>query len=307
MGVRAWVALRDPGPQSMLALQHGGPGMKQILEGFLLYLEAGGRSPRTLATYRERLGYVLVFLEERGVCELVQPGDLDAYVVSLRRRGLSPVTIAGRIVAIKTFFAWCVRRGYLSRSPADHLRKPQLERGGRAMAMARDDLTRLIGAADGRPRDLAVLLFLADTGCRIGELVNLKLCDVDLVECAAQVSGKTGGRWIDFTGRTAEAVEVWLTVRDGLGDTLFGMTSNGVRKMLERLGARAGVTGRVNPHSIRHLVGQNWLDQGANLEIVRQKLGHRDIAVTAMFYAHQDRVRVKAATEKFSLVRDGDG
>ena len=283
--------------------------MKIILEAFLLYLEAGGRSLCTLAIYAERLGYLRAFLEERGIVKVeeVQPGDLDAYVASLRRRGLSPVTLSGRIVVTKTFFTWCVKRGYLSRSPADHLRKPKLERGGRAMAMARDDLTRLIGAADGRPRDLAVLLFLADTGCRIGEVVALCVGDVCLEKCEAYVDGKTGGRWVDFTERTARAVEAWLTARDGPEELLFGMTANGVRKMLERLAERAGVTGRCNPHSIRHLVGQNWLDQGANLEIVRQKLGHRDIAVTAMFYAHQDRVRVKAATEKFSLVRDGDG
>ena len=283
--------------------------MKIVLDAFLLYLEAAGRAPCTLGIYRERVGYLLAFLKGRGIGELedVRPGDLDAYVVSLRRRGLSLVTISGRIVVIKTFFAWCVKRGYLERSPADHLTKPKLERGGRSMAMARDDLARLVGAADGRPRDLAVLLFLADTGCRVGELVALCVCDVCLEKCEAHVNGKTGGRAVDFTERTARAVEAWLTSRDGPEDTLFGMTANGVRKMLERLAERAGVTGRCNPHSIRHLVGQNWLDQGANLEIVRQKLGHRDIAVTAMFYAHQDRVRVKAATEKFSLVRDGDG
>ncbi len=284
--------------------------MRTILEEFLLCLEARGRSSRTLETYRERLGYLLAFLEERGIEELedIRPGDLDAYVVGLRRRDLSPVTIAGRIVCIKAFFSWCVNRGHLERSPADHLRKPRLERGGRAVAMARGDLEKLLIEAErGRPRDLAVLLFLADTGCRVGELVSLRVSDVDVVGREAWVNGKTGGRWVDFTGRTAKAVEAWLTVRDGPEESLFRMTADAVRKMLRRLAKRAGVEGRVNPHSIRHLVGQAWLDDGANLELVRMKLGHKDITTTAMFYAHQDRERVRAATEKFSLVRDGNG
>ena len=282
--------------------------MKQILEGFLLFLEAGGRSSRTLQSYEQRVGYLLAFLGERGIVEVevVQPGDLDAYVVGLRRRELSPSSIAGYIQAVKTFFAWCVRRGYLERSPAEHLKKPRLEHGGRSKAMDRGDLGRLLAAAV-QPRDLAVLLFLADTGCRVGELVKLKLADVNLGECEARVNGKSGGRQVDFTERTVRAVEAWLTVRDGPEETLFGMTGNGVRLMLRRLGARAGVTGRVNPHSIRHLVGQAWLDDGANLEIVRQKLGHKDIQVTAMFYSHQDRTRVKAASGKYSLVRAGAG
>jgi len=279
--------------------------MKRILGEFLLYLEAAGRARRTLDTYEERLGYVLTFLEERGVEEVtdVRPGDLDAYIVSLRRRGLSLVTIAGRIMVIKAFFAWCVRREYLERSPAAHLEKPRLERGGRSPPMAREDLGRLLAEAErGRPRDLAVLLFLADTGCRVGELIALRVGDVCLGKREARVNGKTGGRWVDFTGRTARAVGAWLAVRDGPGELLFGMTYAAVYKMLRRLAAKAGVEGRCNPHSIRHLVGQAWLDDGANLELVRQKLGHRDIQTTAMFYAHQDRERVRVATERFSLV-----
>ena len=284
--------------------------MKRILEEFLLCLEAAGRARRTLETYEERLGYVLAFLGERGVGEIgaVRACDLDAYVVSLRRRELSLVTIAGRIMVIKTFFAWCVRRRYLERSPADHLKKPKLERGGRAPPMDRGDLALLLGeAARGRPRDLAVILFLADTGCRVGELVRLGVGDVCLGKCEARVNGKSGGRWVDFTERTARAVEAWLMVRDGPGELLFGMTYAAVYKMLRRLATKAGVSGRCNPHSIRHLVGQAWLDDGANLELVRQKLGHRDITTTAMFYAHQDRERVRAATEKFSLVNGENG
>jgi len=275
------------------------------IDEFLLFLEAAGRSERTLGSYAERLRYLAAFLAEQGIDEInaVRATDLDRFVVSQRRRGLSAAAIAGRIQAIKAFFAWCVRRGYLERSPAAHLVEPRLEQGGRSAAMARGDLGRLLAAAESRPRDLAVLLFLADTGCRVGELVRLEWNQVDLAERCAWVNGKTGGRYVDFTGRTAEALGRLLAVSDG--PLVFGMTGNAVRKMLARLGARAGVTGRVNPHSIRHLVGQAWLDDGANLELVRQKLGHRDIQVTAMFYAHQDRERVRAATERFSLVNDG--
>jgi len=276
------------------------------IEEFLLCLEAAGRAERTLGSYEERLRCLAIFLEEQGIREIgaVRAVDLDRFVVSQRRRQLSAVTIAGRIQAVKTFFAWCVKRCYLERSPAAHLVKPKLERGGRSPAMAREDLGRLLAAAGGRPRDLAVLLFLADTGCRVGELVGLERSDVNVEERCAWVSGKTGGRWVDFTERTAGALERWLVISDS--SSVFGMTGNAVRKMLVRLAEKAGVAGRVNPHSVRHLVGQAWLDDGANLELVRQKLGHRDITVTANFYAHQDRERVRVATERFSLVgRDG--
>lgn len=80
------------------------------------------------------------------------------------------------------------------------------------------------------------------------------------------------------------------------------MTVSGVWQMLRRHAIRAGIEGRYNPHAIRHLVGQAWLDDGANLELVKEKLGHKDIRTTSLFYSHQDRGRVKSATERFSLV-----
>ncbi|MBN1582429.1 MAG: tyrosine-type recombinase/integrase [Anaerolineae bacterium] len=166
-------------------------------------------------------------------------------------------------------------------------------------------------ADSGKPCDLAILLFIGDTGCRAGELCKLEIQDVDLEECKAEVDGKTGKRTVHFTEPTAKAIQAWLKVRpQNEHSNLFlsmrleaPLTPNGLRQILHRHALRAHIDARHNPHAIRHMVGQTWLDNGANLVQVKEKLGHTDIRTTAMFYSHQDdQGRAKAATEQFSIV-----
>jgi len=309
--------------------------MAQVLEGFLLAVEARGCRPMTVESYRVRLAGLVAFLEARGLGAVgdVGPGDLDAWVVGLRRQkcrwsdhpvrteqrgGLSPVTIRGRIQSAKALFDWCVQRGHLESSPCSHLRMPRVSTTVRCdKVMKVEDLGRMVGVAEsravrGEPRDLAILLFLVETGCRVGELVSLRLDRLDLVGLEAVVEGKSGERVVDFTGATCGALGKWLAVRPSVdhGFVFVGRSGGplgtyGVYGVLKRLAREGGVEGRFNPHAIRHLVGQTWTD-GANLELARQKLGHEDISTTAMFYSNQDRTRLRAATRRLSLV-SGEG
>ena len=172
-------------------------------------------------------------------------------------------------------------------------------------------------AADGQPRDLALVAFVADTGCRRGEAASLRIVNLDLENGEALVDGKTDERLVDFGDRTAKALRAWLDVRPEVDhDYVFVSFSNGpsnddplgvggIYQVFKRLARAAGVTGRFNPHAVRHLVGQQFTDK-SNLELARQKLGHRDIATTADFYANQDRERVKRASQRLSLVNHLD-
>lgn len=310
--------------------------MAQALEGFLLALEARGCRSATVKSYRLRLAGLVSFLSARGLGDLeaVGPGDLDFWVVSLRRQrarwvdhparpeqggGLSAVTISGRIQSVKALFDWCVRREYLEKSPASHLRRPKISnRCDSSKVMVVEDLACLVAVAEkraeaGEPRDLALLLFLVETGCRAGEAASLRLDWLDLEAGDGIVEGKTDRRAVDFTAVTAEALRVWLAVRPAVTHDFVwvgrygkGLSASGIYGVLRRLARKAGIQGRFNPHSIRHLVGQSWTD-AVSLELARQKLGHSTVLTTAMFYSHQDRVRVKAATQKLSLVNNKGG
>lgn len=280
------------------------------IQRFSVYLAALGRAGKTIRSYEERLQRFYRFSPKRAI-EEVTADDLDGYVAHLRK-SLSPASVAGHVQAIKTFFRWCVQRGYISISPAAHLKKVKVEQNARNKAIRDEDFRAMLATAhmEGRTMEVAILLFLMDTGCRAGELCSLDIQDIDLIQNEAMAKGKTGTRMLDFTQPTADALRKWLDERNEKAcDSALFIGNDGKRlsiyalySRLSGLAKRAGVKGRFNPHAFRHRVGQGWIDQGANLEIVRLKLGHKDIRTTSLFYANQDRERQKRATERYSLV-----
>ncbi len=281
------------------------------IQRFAVYLAAAGRTEKTIRSYEERLKRFQRYSKQANI-EEIAADDLDAYVVHLRK-SLSPASVAGHVQAVKAFFRWCVERGYLSTSPAAHLKKVRVEQNARSKAISDEDFRAMLSTAQNEERvmETAILLFLMDTGCRAGELCSLDIDDIDFAQNEALVRGKTGTRILDFTQPTAEALQAWLIERnDKTSDSAVFIKNNGTRLSIHALysrllglAKRAGVKGRFNPHAFRHRVGQGWIDQGANLEIVRLKLGHKDIHTTSLFYANQDRERQKRATERFSLVK----
>jgi len=183
-------------------------------------------------------------------------------------------------------------------------------------------------------RDLAIIALLGDTLARVGEVAKLKTADLSLdrpyeaggIEVyEAEVNGKTGPRRVSFTEETALYILDWLdhrpsarhgrlfvslcrwhpyhahptcTACKGAGDP---MTPSGIRQMLKRMAERAGVEGRYNPHSIRHMGGQLYATE-YGLLVAQEKLGHTNSRTTEEFYYSGDSGKVRAATASLSLV-----
>lgn len=274
---------------------------------FLLSLAARGRSARTIGAYRQRLSVAIRLPDE---LERIKPLDVDRLIVGLREKNLAKATLASYTQSLRTFFNWCVKREYLQASPARDLERPRVDMSVISKAIRQSDLEQLIEEArrGENPYELAIVLFLADTGCRAGELVALNLVDLDLARYEATSRGKTGERILDFTEVTAQALRAWLQIRPNIaGQAVFvdlegRITTDQLYSTMEGIARRCGVK-RFGPQSIRHRVGQGWIDAGANLELVRIKLGHKDISTTSKFYSHQDRPRMKAATRRYSLLK----
>lgn len=296
---------------------------------FLYFLEAQGRKKRTVETYQQRIRPLINFLSQLDVmytCD-VKRHHIDHYIVQIRRKtnrwgggskhpiekgGLSATTIAGIIQVIKTFFRWCTLYGYTQESPAAHLAKPKISRDGRNRAIRQVDLEAALAVAkaEGKTRNYAILCFIADTGCRAGEVCSLTFDNLDLNKYEARITGKSKERIVDFTDVTVDAIRHWLAIRPKTkNNSIFikkdgeAITYNAIYLAIRRLGQLADIE-KCHPHAIRHRVGQAWVDSGVNLELVRQKLGHEDIRTTADYYANQDRDRVKRASQIYSIVKD---
>ena len=168
-------------------------------------------------------------------------------------------------------------------------------------------------------RDRAVILFLMDTGCRVGGLCGLRLSDLDLDRGLAVVTEKgRRTRYVMFTPTTREALRAWLEVRPDKGSGVFvglgnksngALTPNGVATMLSRRSKKAECTGPTNAHAFRHGFARHFLLNGGDIGPLADILGHESVETTKRFYGIFTLGELQTMHEKFSPVADmfGDG
>ncbi len=294
--------------------------------------QIGEVSPATIRWYKHRLTSLVEFLGNVAIAEITI-NDLRRWRVWLLEKnsrwashshkpeqegGLSTWTIRGYIRAIRRFFNWLVEEGYLPSSPAQRLKMPPKPEEP-PKAVSDEDLQKFLKEARATsPRDYAIVCFLADTGCRVGGLIGLTLEDLNLVHGRATVrekgrGGKNKARTVYLMEETKEAIEVWLQERPSTGSkhVFVGirgpLKDSGVYQMLQRLGKRAGVNGRCNPHAFRHGWARGALKNGADLATVSQILGHSSIQVTADFYARWADEELAQRHRKYSWLKPTQG
>lgn len=288
--------------------------LSTAVEGFLVG-QAGEVSETTRSWYRRRLGDFRDFAGP--VClDEVTPAMLRAYRAQLVDRGMSPHSVHGYQRAVRRLFSWLVDEGAIDRNVARDVPLVKLPQQA-PKALTDDDLDRLLDRLPHEDvRDRAIILFLADTGCRVGGLCSLTLSAVDLDDrCATVMEKGRRGRRVYYTETTAQALSLYLAVRPvGSSDALFlsksgtALTTNGVRLMLERVGKRAGVKGRCNAHSFRHAFARSFLRNGGNLAALGRILGHAPgSTVTARYYAVWDDRELQEYHERYSPLAGSNG
>jgi len=287
--------------------------LSEAIKALLIATKVEGRSPRTLETYRQKLKPLLEFLGDVEV-EQITTDDLRQYVAFLMDRptiyvghpthkerpgSLSPFTIASHVRAFKRLFNWLEEEGRIMINPARRIKTPHPRRK-EPKGISLEDVQALLkttrGGSPADLRDRAIILFLADTGCRVGGLCGLRITDLDMEAQTARVTEKGGKtRTVFFTSMTAGALEDWLAVRPrdrgdwvfvGMGNRSRGaLTPAAVAKILKRRARVAGVKGPVNPHAFRHGFARAYLLNGGDLGSLVDLLGHSTSQVTKEHYA----------------------
>ncbi len=299
-----------------------------LSEAIAVYVQAktaDGLSDRTVTCYRRTLSYLLAFVGDKEV-GAVTVTDLRAYLADLRTRQghgavLSVFTIASYLTMTKAFFSWLAADGVIVENPARRIKKQKGKRD-QPKAIDTEDLRKMLDASEGasveKRRARAVLLFLADTGCRAGGLVGLKLTDLHLDQGHALVMEKGAkSRRVYLNPPTVAALRAWLTVRPAteLPYVFIGLrfhaesklTPSGLFQVIRRVARLAGVTGRFNPHSFRHRFAKRWLEQGGDMGRLADIMGHTDIKTTWDAYAVWSDNELQAAHRRFSPVADVTG
>jgi site-specific recombinase XerD len=230
-------------------------------------------------------------------------------VASLATRQFAKRTIARKVAALRRYYSFLRRRGYVEVDPTVSLRAPAgparlprvLERGEVAELLDPSDTA----VAESEPtwrrrRDDAVLEVLYGSGVRVGELCGLDVDSLDLSAGALSVWGKgSKERRVPLSAPGVEALRSWLAIRRDVvtadtGAALFGnergvrLSPRDVRRIIDRRSTRP-----THPHALRHSFATHLLDGGADVRVVQDLLGHSDVATTQR-YTHVSKQRLRA-------------
>lgn len=275
-----------------------------------------GLSARTVEAYRRDLERMAEYLAAKGV---QRPGDVTAthlreFMYHLKDLGLQPSSIRRNVSAMRTYFAFLLGEGIVVSDPTDRVELPRAWRRLPGV-LSREEVASILDAPDPADRlfwrDKALLEFAYASGVRVGELITVKVRDVDIQEGLAIVFGKGSRERIVPLGRAAlQSLIVYLReIRPGLarnraeGAVFLNargtpLSRMGVWKILRRQVERAGVAKRVTPHTLRHSFATHLLEGGADLASVQEMLGHADIATTQI-YTHVDREYLRDVHRRF--------
>lgn len=276
-----------------------------------------GLAKNTQLAYMRDLRLLMKSLQLKADEELLQVSrqQLIAYLVRLKQEGRAASTVARKLASIKAFYRFLTAERYIRRNPAE-----VLEAASRGLHLPKvlsvQEVERLLdepnlGTLDGY-RDKTMLELLYATGMRVSELVNVPVKNVDMKMQYVIVMGKGSKERMLPLGRTAlHYLEDYLSVvrpqllhgKPDAAAELFvtgwggPMTRERFYEIIVAYGKSAGISKRVTPHMLRHSFATHLLNNGTDLRIVQELLGHADISTTQI-YTHLDVERLREVYDK---------
>lgn len=280
--------------------------MQRFLDA--LWLE-DGLAKNTIAAYRSDLTrYAKSLAAQRTALMDAGAGDLLSYMAGLARADVSPRTSARVLSTIRRFYRYQIREERLKVDPSAQVDMPKL---GRPLptSLSEADVESLLAAPDLESaegiRDRAMLELLYATGLRVSELVNLEAVQLSRQQEVLRVMGKGSKERLVPVGEEAmDWLDRYLTgPRDEIlagrrSSYMFPTVRSVVMRresfwhIIKRYSMKAGITGGVSPHTLRHAFATHLLNHGADLRVVQMLLGHSDLSTTQI-YTHVAQQRLQ--------------
>lgn len=281
--------------------------VQSAVEDFLLACDADGLSAKTHHWYKSILGQFASAYPENDLKD-INANDVRRYLVGLKGVYGSEDTRGSYTRALHRFWKWSAAE-YGIVNPMRNIRYPT-KPAPKHRAAELVDILKMFEAAN--ERDRAIIAFILDTGARAGGVCGLKPADVDLEKRVATVTEKgRKTREVPFKAFTVATIQEWLKVRQPEAEYLFHALDNGERlqpnglyQAMKRLGRRAGVGGRFNPHSLRHAFSNAFYEAGEGKYLVElaRIMGHKDLRTLVENYVLRTDDHVRAAHDKFSPI-----
>lgn len=265
-------------------------------------------SKNTKDTYSNTLEKYLEYLSKKHITNIndITRKNVTDFLEDLRKKDLTPQTIAHHLTVIKNYHKFLVQNEYIKENVAKSIERPNVTKK-LPNVLTVDEVTKLLDIKGDTPFDIrnkCMLELLYGTGLRISELLSLTLNDIDIINATLRCVGKGDKeRIVPINDYIIESLNNYLKIRNDLlknkntkelflnknGDNL---TRKGFFKILKNMLLEKGLNTNVSPHTLRHSFATHLLEYGADLRVIQEMLGHSDISTTRI-YTHITNKKVR--------------
>ena len=273
------------------------------INNFLLYLEMDlNYSKNTINTYLNALNHLNDEIK-KDILKLTSK-DIESFISELE---LESSSISNYLSAYKTFYNYYIKIGQISINPIDKVDTPKLSKHlPTYLTVEEVDKLLDIEIKDAfSARNKSILELLYATGLRISELINLEFKNIDLNDCIVRIMGKgSKERIVPINDLAIKYLKIYVKdyryklVKTEQNNYVYlnnhgkKMTRQGVFKMIKKRTLETGIKKDVSPHTLRHSIATHMLENGADLRIIQEFLGHESIGTTQI-YTHLTNQKLK--------------
>ncbi|HSW67896.1 MAG TPA: tyrosine-type recombinase/integrase [Bacteroidales bacterium] len=283
-----------------------------VIEKFLQYLEREKRySGNTILAYQADLQQFLEYISRQYSIDsitLIDSSMIRSWIAGIMQQGHAKSTVNRKLSTLKTFFRFSFKSGYITLNPLERLlsiKKDALLPG----FVPEEKMHRLLDQSFFEPnfrgiRDLLILELFYTTGMRLSELCKLKQADIDTDQLTAKITGKRSRqRVVPLLRDVADRFKEYIMQRDKefnfLAHPYVFVTERGTpvypkfvyRLVTSNLG-RVTTSSKRSPHLLRHTFATHMLNQGADLNAIKEILGHSSLSATQV-YTHNSVEKIK--------------
>ena len=261
-------------------------------------------SMNTVMSYQKNLEVFLEFLKNKPIFQ-ISSEDIERFISTQKK---TETTKAHYLTVLNSFYLFCIEEGYTKQNPCEGIPMPKLIKKIPEY-LTYEEVDKLFNiplntAYDYRTKAMLELLYA--TGMRVSELLSLRYTNVDFDEYFVRVEGKgSKERIIPFNETSKKYLELYLNqyrpmlVKNGkhyqelfLNNLGTPISRQGFFKILKSLCITAGISKQISPHVLRHSFATHLLNQGADLRVIQELLGHSDISTTQI-YTHVSKEKEK--------------
>lgn len=272
-------------------------------EEFISYLSFEKRSSKnTVKSYEDDLTQFFLFLKEQYGIDEIESVDhliIRSWIIQLSENGISNRSINRKLSALKSFYKFLLKEGKIEKSPMNRVISPKVSK--RLPEFVEKENMADLFSLDLFPktfegvRDNLILELFYFTGMRLSELVNIKISDIDYARTSLKVLGKRNKtRIIPLTNRICKLLQDYTLERNNIVagneiDELF-LTTKG-QKIYQKLVYRIvnsylrqiTTMDKKSPHVLRHTFATHMLNNGADLNAIKELLGHANLSATQIY------------------------